>query len=277
MKTKTKKKDKEIFVIEAIFDYMFLMCLELHEELFYNSLMIRYPKLVIRFPYKSAGNMFNIDVKSLKQNERDHLRWVINTLKRGDIFKSIAMLRNDGINEIGIDALKKELGKTANDFIRKQIRFAEVNIEDKESFFMVNNHFYMMEYIFQKLMPDTGGDTWSNFAVANIGDTKSQNLCLCIFLAQVLSRQYFELTGYWRAKNYNPGAEGMKARGEKNVQEVKNLLSRFGIKNTSVFRRNKELREKFFSEGRKVTDCTSEDRIIRIARSVLKGKTCLDR
>jgi len=87
--------------------------------------------------------------------------------------------------------------------------------------------------------------------------------------------KYFELMGYWTAatekRKKNPGADAMKQRGESNAKAIKEIMKTFQIKDTSIFRKDKKLRENFFSMAKEMTDCSSEDRILKIARS-LRGK-----
>lgn len=85
----------------------------------------------------------------------------------------------------------------------------------------------------------------------------------------------YELIGYWTAKmerpKKNPGAEAMKKRGERNRKTVKEVLDKLQIEDTSKFRHDKKLREQFFAMTKQLADCGSEDRILKIARSIVKG------
>lgn len=82
----------------------------------------------------------------------------------------------------------------------------------------------------------------------------------------------YELIGYWTAKmekrGNNPGAEAMKKRGERNAKAIKDIVANLKINNTGIFRKDKRLREQFFSLAKEMTDCTSEDRLLKIARSL---------
>lgn len=60
----------------------------------------------------------------------------------------------------------------------------------------------------------------------------------------------------------------MKKRGEDNAKAIKDILTKLEIRNTGIFRHDKKLRETFFSMAKQMADCTSEDRILKIARSL---------
>lgn len=76
-----------------------------------------------------------------------------------------------------------------------------------------------------------------------------------------------------------PGANAMKAKGRANNTAIAMVLADMRIKSLSVFRKDKKLRETFLERAKKATHdpihggCLSTDRINKIARSHLKGKS----
>jgi hypothetical protein len=180
--------------------------------------------------------------------------------------KKLPRTNHKNIDELKIGYKKKELEKKAEDLLKSGGEFEKINIREKESFMKLLEYCYIMEFIFEK--PEWGktGSSLSDF----------------FYLSIEFIRKYYELIGYWTAKiekrRKNPGAVAMKKRGEKNTKVIDDILKDLRIENTSIFRKDKKLREIFFSMAKEKTDCTSEDRILKIARSRVSFKLrhCLD-
>jgi hypothetical protein len=156
---------------------------------------------------------------------------------------------------------------TKLDDILKKCEFEDIDIRDKESFKVVYDYFVIMEAVYDKI-----------HAEIHIGEINwYENPCF--FLSQSVAQKYFELIGYWTAKEENrinnPGGLAMKKRGEKNREVIKALLADLEIKSLGVFRTNKALRKKFYDMAKQLTDCDSEDRISKIARLILNVKPVL--
>lgn len=106
--------------------------------------------------------------------------------------------------------------------------------------------------------------------------TKKNGIARFIMCDSGLTKTVNRAIGYWTAKmekrEKNPGADAMKERGKKNAKSVREIIEQLNITSTGDFRKNKKLRDEFFSMAKKMTDCTSEDRLLKIARNNLKGK-----
>lgn len=74
------------------------------------------------------------------------------------------------------------------------------------------------------------------------------------------------------SKNTNLGAEAMKKRGINNSKAVGEIVEKMRINNFGIFRTDKKQRDLFFSEARRKTTLTSEDRILRLAREYIRKK-----
>lgn len=87
--------------------------------------------------------------------------------------------------------------------------------------------------------------------------------------------------GCWTAKmekrGKNPGAAAMKERGQKNAKAVREIIEQLNITSTGAFKKDKKLRDAFFRKAKEMTDCDSEDRIMKIARNQLKIRHSLNR
>lgn len=269
-------KVRKVFAVEAIFDYMFLTCLVLHEELFYNSLMVSYPKLIIKFPYKANDDIINIDAKPLKE-DRD-LKSLLKHLRvtKDQMFESIVVIQKKKFDEYEIGDIKKELEKKADALLKNHDRFKEIDVKDKESFFKVNDYFFMMECIFNKIKAGIKNENWKPLASMGLRNDAVQHLCSCIFQAHDLTLKYSALISHWTGRmanrGTNPGAERMKEIAKDNENIIKDVLSFLQIREINIFRKDKRLRETFVAMTKKKSGCTSEDRIFKIARSLLNVK-----
>lgn len=105
----------------------------------------------------------------------------------------------------------------------------------------------------------------------------------------LLLKNSCEAIGYWTAKleemkrNKKGGGEKMKSRGENNKGAIKIVLAELKIKSLLVFKKDRELRDRFMTKAKEKTKDEqynlplSEKRIMDIARNVLKDEgTSLD-
>ncbi len=111
-----------------------------------------------------------------------------------------------------------------------------------------------------------------------------------MFLSEhLLLKNSCEALGYWKAKleemkrNKKGGGEKMKRRGEDNKEAIKIILAELKIKSLLVFKKDRELRDRFMTKAKEKTKDEqynlplSEKRIMDIARNVLKDEgTSLD-
>lgn len=161
----------------------------------------------------------------------------------------------DKFAQEGLDQFEKE----ANEFISNVLVIVRnLDITDKESFISIFKYCSYLTLAIDACL------------IFDLPEQIALNISDYIMAAFVKSR---ELRGYWTAKmearGNNPGADAMKKRGEKNTKAIKDVLAELKIDNTGIFRHDKILREQFFSMAKQMADCTSEDRILKIARSLL--------
>jgi len=68
--------------------------------------------------------------------------------------------------------------------------------------------------------------------------------------------------------------EAMAERGKANKEAIKTVITELGVRQLSVFRQDKKLRESFYDKAKIATyhgAPLSEDRISKIARALLQG------
>lgn len=143
----------------------------------------------------------------------------------------------------------------------------------------VNNlcSFLAMQYYCDKLyefLRDIGIDEITN-------DLFQEVEAIC----NLISKKVYMLMGVHdevlvKKESQMPGANAMKEKGRANNTAIARVLADMGIESSlSVFRKDKKLRENFLERAKKATHdpihggCLSTDRINKIARSLLKGKS----
>lgn len=238
----TMRKNAETCAITFYYYRSNLLC---------NLFALNHPELNLKFPIRNdksmIGGYIGGDENILKKirNEKVELH---NITKRHPVAYT-------------------EYITTKLDDILKGGEFEDIDIRDKESFKVVYDYFVIMEALYDKIRTEIYIDDITGY----------ENMCF--FLSQTAAQKYFELIGYWTAKEENrinnPGGLAMKKRGEKNREVIKVLLADLEIKSLGVFRTNKALRKKFYDMSKQLTDCDSEDRISKIARLILNGKPVL--
>jgi hypothetical protein len=101
-----------------------------------------------------------------------------------------------------------------------------------------------------------------------------------LFWCGVAAGKVYELSGYWTAKMEGKkrtpggGAKAMEERGKANAEAIKKIIAELGVRQLSVFRQDKKLRESFYDKAKIATyhgAPLSEDRISKIARALLQG------
>ncbi len=182
-----------------------------------------------------------------------------------------------GVNEDVLENVKNEniaiiriknsqsYNKKLIDFLHGE-DFENIDIRDKESFKKVYDYFCILELYYDKITKSRKPEMYLPISQGGLYSIDA-------------TQKYFELIGYWTAKEENrvnnPGGLAMKKRGERNKEVIQALLADLQIKSLGVFRTNKALRKKFYDMAKQLTDCDSEDRVSKIARLILNGKPVL--
>jgi len=237
----TIRKNAETFACSFYYYRSNLLC---------NLFALNHPELNLKFPIrndKSLGGYFGGDENILEKIRNEEVELHSITKRHPVSYKQYIITKLDDILKGG--------------------EFEDIDVRDKESFKVVYDYFVIMEAVYDKIRAEI------HIGEINWCETNS------FFLSQSATQKYFELIGYWTAKEENrinnPGGLAMKKRGEKNREVIKALLADLEIKSLGVFRTNKALRKKFYDMAKQLTDCDSEDRISKIARLILNGKPVL--
>jgi hypothetical protein len=110
--------------------------------------------------------------------------------------------------------------------------------------------------------------------------TMDRLITAVVWLDHVITEKSHEAIGYWTAKMERKkrptggGAKAMAERGKANKEAIKTVIAELGVRQLSVFRQDKKLRESFYDKAKIATyhgAPLSEDRISKIARALLQG------
>ena len=205
-----------------------------------NMFVIEHPELNLPFPIRRNVGM----VSGYLGGDKDVLK----------------QSKNENATMLGIKN-RESLNKKLEDILKGE-DFEEIDIRDINSFKKIYDYFCILELYYDKVNKSRKCESYHPVSTGGL-------------LSIDVTQRYFELVGYWTAKEEqrknNPGGLAMKYRGEKNKGIIEKILADLDIKCLMSFRTNKSLRNEFYYMAKNLTDCDSEDRISKIARSILNG------
>lgn len=118
----------------------------------------------------------------------------------------------------------------------------------------------------------------------NYKNMKQKDIVIFLNIESLLRGVCCEANGYWTAKleekkrNKTGGARQVKEQGKRNKEAIRKVIADLEITSLTAFRKDKELRDKFYEKSREKTKdarykppvSLSEKRISDIARAILK-------